>query len=56
MKDFYLSNHMMDKYLLSKDFLTFNQQAKGRADIYFRLMEAFNEKNAELLKLLTNEL
>ena len=56
MKDFYLSNHMMDKYLLNKDFLPFNQQAKGRADIYFRLMEAFNEKNAELLKLLANEL
>jgi hypothetical protein len=56
MKDFYLSNQMMDKYLLNKDFLTFNQQAKGRADIYFRLMEAFNEKNTELLKLLANEL
>lgn len=56
MKDFYLSYQMMDKYLLNKDFLTFNQQAKGRADIYFRLMEAFNEKNSELLKLLANEL
>jgi len=56
MKDFYLSNHMMDKYLLNKDFLTFNQQIKGRADIYFRLMESFNEKNTELLKLLANEL
>jgi hypothetical protein len=56
MRDFYLSNQMMDKYLLNKDFLTFNQQAKGRADIYFRLMEAFNEKNAELLKLLATEL
>jgi hypothetical protein len=43
---------MMNKYLLDKEFLTFNQKAKDRVDIYLQLMEVFNEKNAELLTLL----
>ena len=52
LKEFYIKNNMMNKYLLDKEFLTFNQKAKDRVDIYLRLMEIFNEKNAELINLL----
>lgn len=55
LKDFYIKNELMDKYLLGKEFLIFNQKAKDRVDIYLRLMEVFNEKNAELLSLLKRE-
>ena len=56
LKEYYISNNMMNKYLLDKEFLTFNQKAKDRVDIYSRLMDTFNEKNTELLKLLEKEL
>jgi hypothetical protein len=52
LKDFYITNNMMNKYLLDKEFLTSNQKAKDRVDIYLQLIEVFNEKNAELLTLL----
>ena len=55
LKDFYIKNGLLNKYLLDKEFLIFNQKAKDRVDIYLRLMEVFNEKNAELISLLKRE-
>ena len=56
LKDFFKSNELYSGSLLNKNFIIYNQKAKDRVDLYFGLMTVFNEKNLELIHLLSSEL
>jgi hypothetical protein len=49
---YYKKSLLFNSSLLDKEFIIYNQKAKDRVDIYLLLMTTFNQKNAELLKLL----
>ena len=49
---YYKKSLLFNSSLLNKEFIIYNQKAKDRVDIYLFLMTTFNQKNAELLKLL----
>jgi hypothetical protein len=53
---YYRSNGLFTKSLLSKDFIIYNQKALDRIGIYLTLMKIFQEKNKELITLLTTDL
>jgi hypothetical protein len=56
LKKYYLSKGLFEKSLLSNDFIIYNQKAKDRVEIYLYLMNQFNEKNKELIRLLNQSL
>jgi hypothetical protein len=56
LNNFYKSNGLFEKSILSKDFIIYNQKAIDRVIVYLYLMKLFNEKNTELTQLLNKEL
>ncbi len=56
LNNFYKSNGLFEKSILSKDFIIYNQKAIDRVMVYLYLMKLFNKKNGELIHLLNKDL
>jgi len=56
LKKYYKENGLFEKSILNKDFIIYNQKAIDRVGIYLYLMNLFDEKNKELIKLLNEDL